>query len=341
VLSAISGKFKILFSASLVLAIGLGAACIEQQGQGQDQPPAPQAKPQGRRPHVNVYDKSADPKIQVEKAIAQAKREHKQILLMFGGDWCGWCHKLHDLFDGNAEIKQTLANEYVLVMIENSARNTDAVLEPCKAALSPEESKRGFGYPFLAVLDASGKLVKAQPTDVLEEGDHHDPKKVLDFLNRYKPAPEDAKVVLEESLSRAAAADKRVFLHFGAPWCGWCHKLDEWLAQPEIAAILDRDLIIAQIDIDRMKAGKDVMMKYRASDSGGIPWYAILDSKGKSLATADGPNGNIGYPFKPNEIDHFLSTIKTTSRKIDAEQLEKLHRSLADAAERIDKQMHR
>ena len=30
----------------------------------------------------------------------------------------------------------------------------------------------------------------------------------------------------------------RVFLHFGAPWCGWCHRLENWMAKPEVAAIL-------------------------------------------------------------------------------------------------------
>ncbi len=327
-----------LLATALVLAIGFGAGCIEQRGQGQDQPTQAQPKPHGRQPRPNVYDKAANPKVQVEKAIAQAKRDNKQILLMFGGDWCGWCHKLHDLFASNPEIKKTLADEYVLVMIENSHQYTETVLAPCKAALSPDELKKGFGYPFLAVLDSTGKIIKAQPTDVLEEGDHHDPKKVLDFLTNYKAAPQDAKAVLEEALSRAASADKRVFLHFGAPWCGWCHRLDEWLAQPDISEIVDREFVVTKIDIDRMKGGNDVMMQFRSNESGGIPWYTMLDSKGKSLATADGPDGNIGYPAKPAEIDHFLATVKSTSRKIDGEQIEKLHRSLTEAAERIAKQ---
>ena len=94
-------------------------------------------------------------------------------------------------------------------------------LETCKAALSKEELQKGVGYPFLAVLDADGKVVTAQRTDPLEVGDHHDPKRVAELLTRWKVPPKDAKVVLEEALSRAASDDKRVFLTFGAPWCGW------------------------------------------------------------------------------------------------------------------------
>src|SRR5262249_44282690 len=153
--------------------------------------------------------------------------------------------------------------------------------------------------PFLAVLDPEGKVVRAQRTDPLEEGDHHDPKRVKEFLTRWKTAPKDAKLILEEALSRAASDDKRVFLTFGAPWCGWCDRLGDWLARPEVAAMLGRDFIVAKIDIDRMTGGKDLMRSYRTGESGGIPWYTILDTKGKSLATADGPNGNIGYPLEP------------------------------------------
>jgi thioredoxin-related protein len=333
-----TGDPRCSFSAAIVLLLAVGTGYIEQSALGQENSPAPQAKPQARQPRPNIYDKTADSKSQIEKAREQAKRDNKQILLMFGGDWCGWCHKLHNLFASNPEIKKTLADEYVLVMIENSAPRADTVMASCKAPLTPEELKK-FGYPFLAVLDSSGKLVKAQPTDVLEEGDHHDPKKVLDVLTRFKAAPQDANLVLEEALSRAASADKRVFLHFGAPWCGWCHRLDEWLAQPDITAILDRDFVITKIDIDRMKDGNRVMMQYRTSNSGGIPWYTILDSKVKSLATADAPEGNIGYPARPKEIEHFLATVKDTSRKIEPQQFEKLHQSLVEAAERIEKQM--
>ena len=209
-------------------------------------------------------------------------------LLMFGGDWCGWCHKLHELFASNREIRKTLSDEYVLVTIDLESPNGPDLLKRCKEALSKEEFQKGVGYPFLAVLDAEGKVVTAQRTDLLEEGDHHDPKRVQEFLDRWKIAPKDAKLVLEEALSRASSDDKRVLLTFGDPWCGWCHKLHDWLAQPEIATILDRDFIVAQVDVNRMTGGKDVMSRYRPDASGGIPWFAILDAKGKPLTTSDG-----------------------------------------------------
>ncbi|MGO9924509.1 MAG: thioredoxin family protein [Isosphaeraceae bacterium] len=332
-MSVITGDPRKVWPAALALALGLGAAFAAQQK------PATQPNSASRQPRAAIYDKAADPKVDVAKASERAKKENKRILLMFGFESCGWCHKLHDLFASDPEIRKTLSNEYLVVMVNIASPNASSLLETCKAALTPEERKKPFGYPFLAVLDADAKLTKAQPTDVLETGDHHDPKRVLDFLTGSAAPHADAKVVLEEALSRASASDKRVFLIFGAPWCGWCHRLEDWLAQADVAAILDRDFVVTKIDIDRMNGGNEVLKHYRSANSGGIPWYTILDPKGKALATADGPDGNIGYPLKPKEIEQFLALVKGQSRHLEAAQFEQLHRSLADAAGRIEKQI--
>jgi hypothetical protein len=229
----------------------------------------------------------------------------------------------------------------VLVTVDLESPNATPLLERCKNALTKDDLQKGVGYPFLAVLDIDQAVVTAQRTDPLEQGDHHDPKKVEDFLTRWKVTQKDAKLVVEESLTRASADDKRVLLTFGAPWCGWCHHLHDWMARPEIAAILDRDFVIAQVDVDRMAGGKDVMNNRRPDPKGGIPWFAILDSSGKSLASSDGPGGNIGYPAQPKEIDHFLAMIKGQARRIDDTKLAELRKSLEENADRILKRTGR
>ena len=41
-----------------------------------------------------------------------------------------------------------------------------------------------FGLPVLVVLDAAGKALMTQDTGKVEEGDHHDPAKVMVFLSQ-------------------------------------------------------------------------------------------------------------------------------------------------------------
>lgn len=140
---------------------------------------------------------------------------------------------------------------------------------------------------------------------------------------------------------RASSDDKQVFLTFGAPWCGWCHRLEDWLAQPEVSSIVERDFVVTRIDIERMTAGNDVMLQFRGDAHGGIPWYVILDANGKKLATSDQPGSNIGYPASPTEIDQFLALLKGQVHHIDARGLDQLRKSLNENAEKIKQQARR
>jgi thioredoxin-related protein len=330
--SAIRSSFSQGLAMVLVLATASTAALAQDNA-------ATPAKPLVAAKNASIYDQSADTGAQIEKAQQTAKHDDKRILVMFGGDWCGWCHKLHELFASNVDIRKTLSYEYVLVMVDTKAKGAEALLSKCKEPLSKEEQTKGFGYPFLSVLDSDGKVVTAQRTDPLEVGDHHDPSRVQEFLNKWTVAPKDAETVLRDGLSRASSEDKRVFLTFGAPWCGWCHKLADWMAQPEIAAIFDREFVTVRVDTDRMTHGKEVLNRFRPSGKGGIPWFAVLDAKGKSLGDSDGPKGNIGYPFKPEEIDHFMALITKEGGHIDAPSQERLRQSLKENANLIQKEM--
>lgn len=282
----------------------------------------------GKKPaRESIYDAKADARAQVEAAQARAKGQDKRVLLMFGGDWCGWCHKLHGLFQEDREVRKLIYNEYELVMIDTEAPNAQGYLK------TASEGQSGVGYPFLAVLDADGKLLVGQQTDVLEEGDHHDPAKVKAFLEKWRVPPQDAEAVAAEALARASSENKRVLLTFGAPWCGWCHRLEAYLARPEVAKALADDFIVRKVDIERMAHGADVIGRYRKVD-GGIPWYVVLDADGKALGTADAEFGNIGYPFEPKEIDAFLKLLGSQG-VLEPGQLEALRKNLESAAEEI------
>lgn len=279
----------------------------------------------------SIYDATADARAQVEKATAQARKDGTRVLLMFGGDWCGWCHKLHALFRENKEIANVLFNEYQLVMIDTKALNADVILKEAS------QGQDGMGYPFLAVYDADGKFLKGQRTGPLEEGNHHDPIKVKAFLDEWKVAAKDADAVVSEALAKASSEGKRVFLRFGAPWCGWCHKLDDYFARPEVAKALGDDFVLAKVDIDRMIHGPEVMKKYRPDTSGGIPWFVVLDGKGAAHGTADASFGNVGYPFAPQEIDAFVKLLESQGT-LDRAQLDTLRKSLESAADDIKAQ---
>jgi thiol-disulfide isomerase/thioredoxin len=131
-------------------------------------------KPRNKPP---IYEERALTDTDVDGALTRAREENKHVLLMFGGNWCGWCHKLHELMEADATIETTLAEGYVLVMVDSH---------------SNEELAKRFeikleGVPYLAVLDSKAEVLVRQETGSLEEGPRHDPKKVLAFLTQWRP----------------------------------------------------------------------------------------------------------------------------------------------------------
>jgi thiol-disulfide isomerase/thioredoxin len=125
-----------------------------------------------------IYDENADGGKQIADALIVAKKENKRVLLQFGANWCGWCHKLHKLCQSDAEIVAKLKEAYVVVLIDvNKGHNNDIN----KKYGNPV----GLGLPAIVILDTDGKALTTQDSGKLEQGDHHDPKKVLAFLNEW------------------------------------------------------------------------------------------------------------------------------------------------------------
>jgi len=135
--------------------------------------------------------------------------------------------------------------------------------------------------------------------------------------------------VLSIALARAKSRNKNVFVHFSAPRCGWCKRLDAYLHRPEIEAVFGSAFVPVKIDVDRMTGAKTIEKKHRG-EMRGIPFFVILDSSGKTLADSKGPNGkNVGFPTEPHEIAHFIDIVRKTSpRRLNDEQIETLEKGL-------------
>ncbi len=128
-------------------------------------------------PLPSIFPKGVDAMVAVQKAVVQAKGEGKLVLLMFGADWCPWCHRLHSLFQNDPGVAALLAKRFVFVMVDVGERKT-----PRNQDLINQYGLKPYGLPALVVLDADGRPLSAQSSGVLEEGKGHSPAKVTRYL---------------------------------------------------------------------------------------------------------------------------------------------------------------
>src|SRR5258708_1402284 len=143
---------------------------------------SPRAVPPADAPKSSlpdIYDETADANKQIADAVAQAKKENKRVLLQFGANWCGWCHKLHKLFDTDKAVGDKLKAGYVVALIDvNKGHNKDLITK--------YEAQK-MGLPFIVILGSDGQHLTTKNSGELEEGDHHSPQKVIAFLDQWTP----------------------------------------------------------------------------------------------------------------------------------------------------------
>ena len=134
----------------------------------------------------NLYSETANPTTDIASALKQARREHKRVLLDFGGNWCGDCQLL-DIYYRQSPNAELLTKNFILVHV--NVGHMDKNVDVAKKYNVPITK----GVPALAVIDANGNLLYSERE---KEFEHTSPEAITAFLNRWKP---DNKASLKKS----------------------------------------------------------------------------------------------------------------------------------------------
>lgn len=95
------------------------------------------------------------------------------------------------------------------------------------------------------------------------------------------PVNADAKQEIEAALKTAHAENKRVILIFGGNWCYDCHVLDQALHEGDAAKIVKESFLLLHVDIGEGDKNLDLVKKYEATLSFGVPTVVIIDAEGR------------------------------------------------------------
>ena len=127
-----------------------------------------------------IYIAGVDAHTEIKNALALAAKQHKNVLIVFGANWCYDCHVL-DLAFHRPDLAGALGRNYEVVHVDvgEGDKNQD-IMERYHVPMKK-------GIPALAVLDPSGKLLYSQQGGEFEKARSLAPEDLLAFLNRWKP----------------------------------------------------------------------------------------------------------------------------------------------------------
>jgi thioredoxin 1 len=127
-----------------------------------------------------VYDEAANAKHDIARAVARAGAEHKRVILVFGGNWCGDCLALDKYFH-EPPANGIIAANFIVVHIDAGRDNKNA----------DQAGKYGValnkGVPAVAVLGSNGDVLYSQRNGEFEPAARMNPQVFVDFLNNWKP----------------------------------------------------------------------------------------------------------------------------------------------------------
>lgn len=124
----------------------------------------------------------------------------------------------------------------------------------------------------------------------------------------------DAHEEIHQALARAQRGHKNVLVVFGADWCYDCHVLEKALHRNDVAAVLDPNYEVVNIDIGEGDKNQDLMSQYQVPMARGVPAIAILDSRGNLIYSQKNGEWERARGLAPRELIALLSRWKPQSK---------------------------
>jgi hypothetical protein len=141
---------------------------------------APARLPQPVKPNTQLYPDPGEAPAEISQAFAAAARDHKRVILIFGGNWCYDCHVLDATFHAKTIAPLVSASYHVVhVNIGEYNENLDIARK--------YDVPLNKGVPSLVVLDPNGALIFSQKSGEFENTTRIGPEDVVQFLQKWKP----------------------------------------------------------------------------------------------------------------------------------------------------------
>jgi thiol:disulfide interchange protein len=131
-------------------------------------------------PHAHIYPDIQTAHTDIQSALIKARKEHKRVLLDFGGDWCGDCQVLN-YYMHQSPNKELLDKYYVLVDVNIGHIDQNIDIGDKYGVVLKK------GVPAMAVLRPDGTVVYGQKNGEFENMRNMQSSDLTTFLEAWKP----------------------------------------------------------------------------------------------------------------------------------------------------------
>jgi thiol:disulfide interchange protein len=117
----------------------------------------------------------------------------------------------------------------------------------------------------------------------------------------------DAHAQIDAALKIAQKKNQRVLIQWGGNWCGWCIKLAHtFKSDPQLAKKLLYEYRVLHVDVGHMDKNQDLVKRFGADLTKGVPFLTVLDGQGKVLANQETGSLEVGDKHDPAKVLAFL-----------------------------------
>ena len=150
------------------------------------------------------------------------------------------------------------------------------------------------------------------------------------------PALPPAQDVMTKAEARASAEHKNILLTFSASWCGPCKMFERFLEDPAIHPIMDKAFVMDRLDVGEHPSdtkhadspgGEDLLASLGGKNTG-YPYIVMVTPAGKPIVNSlrgGKPDGNVGYPALPVEVDWFMDMLQKAAPSLTAQDRTTIH----------------
>lgn len=145
------------------------------------------------------YTEGADAASVIDAALAQARAEDKQALILFGANWCHDSRGLAETLEENERLSTLIADHYVLVRVDVGQRHRN------QDQLQRFGLEGTFGTPTLVIAEGEGQAVNGLTAHDWRTAHDAAPSDIAAYLSRYAQADWDGSSVASADLVAVAS----------------------------------------------------------------------------------------------------------------------------------------